>query len=378
MERIKRILLVLLISIPFISVNASCINSDGTGKDGSVSLSATSLNVTVGKTTTFKINAPCAAGKFVITSSNTSVASVTPDSEFLDDSSLTVTVKGKAVGTATINVSLEDVADYASNVIQGTKRVTINVKAPVTTTKATTRATTRAATNPTTKGTTKPTTKATTKPTEPTTKLIKPIKINTFDIVGYDVQFDMNTFEYTIDVGSNVKELYIITTGENFKVDGDKEVNIEGKDSINVTFTNEDNQLDYKININRVGSAIPTETKEEVKEVVKTNNTFLYTTVCLGILSAILAILLVKSKNEKKLSSNNRPIVEKEITPIETTHINNINPNTVSNVYTNTATSPVNQTPIAQPQNTITNPLDNMYIQPETTTPINSTDNNLK
>ena len=92
MKKIKLVLLLLMFIFPIIINADSCIDDNGNGKRGSVSLNTSSLTITEGKTATFKINASCAAGRVNIISSNTSVAKVSSSSEFVDNSSVTITI----------------------------------------------------------------------------------------------------------------------------------------------------------------------------------------------------------------------------------------------------------------------------------------------
>ena len=343
MKRIKGLLIILLF-IPFV-INASCINSDGSGKRGSVSLSASNLNVYVGKSTTFKISAPCAAGKVKVSSSDTSIATVNKGLEFLDNESLTVTVKGKKVGKVTISVALEDIADYASNVLTGTKTLVVNVKEQAKSTPST----------------------STTTTTTPTTPVVKEMKINSFEIIGYPINFNIDTTNYTIEVDPDVKKIYIKISGENYTAIGDKDVSIDGKDSIVVTLKNGDKVLNYTININRKTPVATTEIKEVVKEVYVNNNTYLYTTIGLLALCVVFLVILLKKKGNSPIVE--QPIVkstyeEKKLTPIETTHINNAVYTTPTVTNPNVVSQPVN--------NGVINPLDNMNITPQ-----NNIDNNL-
>lgn len=281
MKRIKRLLLILMIIVPLYNVNAACVNSNGTGKKGSVSLSASSLTVYKGKTATFKINAPCAAGKLSISSSNTSVATVTPKTDFVDDSSVKVTVKGLKVGSSTITVTLNDIVDYAERKIGGTRKVTVNVKEYVA--------------------------------PKPKPKEIKEMKINSFEIVGYDINFDVNTLEYLINVHPDVKKIYINIKGENFTSSGDKIVNIEGKDSVVVSLKDDVKTLNYTIKINRIETAItPVEPQQIIKEVVKVDKTYVYITYGLLGLCLILIILLLSSRKKKII---NEVIPQAQVVP---------------------------------------------------------------
>ena len=95
---------------------------------GSVSVSKSSMTVTVGGSGSFKITAKSAAGRVDIKSSDTSVATVSSSSKFLDNSSVNITVKGKKEGTATITVKFTDVAGYDSKPITGSRTIKVTVK----------------------------------------------------------------------------------------------------------------------------------------------------------------------------------------------------------------------------------------------------------
>ena len=200
MKNKKIILLILLLLIPIFSVNAA----------GSITLSTSSLTIEVGKSATFTIKANNSAGRVDISSSNTAVAKVSASSKFLDSSSAKITVTAKKEGTATINVKLTDVATYDGKVLSGTKTIKVTVK------KASVKKTTTEK-------------KTTVKTEEP-----KKMNIKNINIVGYPINFTSDKLEYEINVDEKIEELYIIVSGENYTVTGDKTVNIKGKDKIDI------------------------------------------------------------------------------------------------------------------------------------------------
>ena len=354
MKGIKRLLLILLLIIPFVNLNAaSCQNADGSWKAGSVSLSTSSISLKTGKSTTFKVNGPCAAGKITITSSDTSIVTVNPSEDFLDNSSTTVTIKAKKAGKVTITVNLEDVGGYNDVKITGQKKLTVTVKDPTTTTKAPTKPTSSTKE----KSTTKTTKKATVK-TEPTTKKIKELEVSKFEIVGYDISFDKDVLEYSIDVAPNVDELYILVDGKDIKATGTKKVSIEGKDSVVVNLNNGSKSVNYKINIRRVEqtASVP-EVKEVVKEVVKENNLYKYTSIILLVVCIILTFLLIKSK--KNNNSNTSIVDDSNKTPLQSTNI------------TNTSTNSSTPNNMINNQNDVVSPLQTITPSQNTVTPIN-------
>ena len=100
-----------------------------------VKVSTTSLSVKNGSTAKFDIIMSNAAGAISIKSSDPSIADVSTTQEFMDSTSesskdtKTVTVTGKKAGTATITVTLSDVATYDNvKTLTGSYTITVNVK----------------------------------------------------------------------------------------------------------------------------------------------------------------------------------------------------------------------------------------------------------
>lgn len=124
MKKIKYLVLLFFLAILFpISVNAA----------GNVTVSPTKLNITKGKSATFKITAKNSAGRIDIKSSNPNVASVSTSNVFLDEQSSTITVKAKAAGTTTITVVATDVTTYDDEDLSGKKyTITVTVTEPKT------------------------------------------------------------------------------------------------------------------------------------------------------------------------------------------------------------------------------------------------------
>ena len=118
MKRIKSLLFIILLLVPLAYVNAS----------GSVTVSPNKLTVEVGKTSSFTIKASNAAGRVDITSSDTSIATVSTNSQFLDNSSVKIKVSGKKEGTVTITVKLKDVGTYDGDSLTGNKTISVTVK----------------------------------------------------------------------------------------------------------------------------------------------------------------------------------------------------------------------------------------------------------
>lgn len=96
---------------------------------GSYSASLSASTIYVGGSANVVITTTNAAGKFNVTSSNTSVATVSNSSSWVDGRmDTTITVKGIKAGTATITVTPVNVSDDEYNLITTSKNLTITVK----------------------------------------------------------------------------------------------------------------------------------------------------------------------------------------------------------------------------------------------------------
>ena len=268
MKRVKY-LLFLFALIPFIKINAS----------GSITVSTSDLNINEGNSKTFTIKANNAAGRVDISSSNTSVATVSKSSVFLDNNSVTITVKGKSTGTANISIKMTDVATYDGDVLSGNKTILVTVKEVK---------------------------KPTPVKTEP-----KKMSIERFEIVGYPIDFEVNKQEYTIDVSDKIDKLYIIVEGSNFTATGNKEVSIKDKNEITVSLKDEVETKDYVIKINRISSeVIPNKNDENVKiEYIENDINKILVGVALffGLLSIVLIVIALKGKNKPKPAPKSEP-----------------------------------------------------------------------
>lgn len=91
------------------------------------SINVTSKSVTIGNSVTLTINGSDIAGKFNISSSNSSVISVSSSSVWIDNNSQSITLNTKNTGSATITISPTDVTSYGGETITGNKTITITV-----------------------------------------------------------------------------------------------------------------------------------------------------------------------------------------------------------------------------------------------------------
>lgn len=103
---------------------------------GSIDLSTNKITLKKGETTTFTITANNAAGKVILSSSDSSVATIEVQSKtdidtdsdiFLDNSSKTIKVTALEEGTCDILVELDDVTTYDAEALTDSKKIEVEV-----------------------------------------------------------------------------------------------------------------------------------------------------------------------------------------------------------------------------------------------------------
>lgn len=187
---------------------------------GSYTAYASKSTITVGKTTSLIISATKAAGKFAVTSSNPSVATVSVSSTWVDGSTMddNITIKGVSAGTATITVTPTNVSDDEYNLLTNTKSIKITVK--------------KAATTTTTTDDKKEETKKSSDAT---------LKSLTSSVV--DIDFSKDKTNYTVNVDKTVTSLGLKATANNskatVKITGDENFKT-GENIVKVLVTAED------------------------------------------------------------------------------------------------------------------------------------------
>lgn len=227
---------------------------------GSFSVSASSTSIYVGNTSTLTIKTSNCAGKFNVTSSNPSVATVSTSSIWVDGTS-TVTITAKASGTANIVVTAADVSDIDLNDVKGSKSVGIAVKTKqaATSGSAGTSGTTSSNKKPTTSSSSKP---ATSKPTT-TTATKKTLSSNAYlkefrvDEPGITPDFNRNTYNYAITINESIDKLNVTAVPEDSKVTVSVSGNTNlkmGENIITVKIVAEDKKTTntYKITVTKV------------------------------------------------------------------------------------------------------------------------------
>lgn len=188
MKKIKIKILLLFILVMFtLSIN-SCVYA----ASYSAWLSASTL--TAGNSTTLTIRASNITGMVNISSSNTSVASVSTSSVWIENNTVTATVYAKSSGSCKIIVSPNSLADSENGAdvtsTAGTKSLSLTVKAKTTTTTTTT-TTTKSSNN-----------------------YLSVLKVN---IEGLTPNFNKYTNNYSLTVGSSVTKLGLIIRTESAK-----------------------------------------------------------------------------------------------------------------------------------------------------------------
>lgn len=230
---------------------------------GSFSVSASSTSIYVGNTTTLTIKTSDCAGKFTVTSSNSSVATVSSSSVWVDGTT-TVTITAKANGTANIVVMTQDVSDIDLNDVKGSKSVTVTVS-----TKQTSISNNTSSAKPNTSTSSKPsssnasTSNKVNNKTNTQTSVQSTLGNNAYlrefrvDIPGITPDFNKNTFNYALTVEESVNNLNVTAVPEDSKasvsISGNTNLNL-GENIINVKVTAEDKKTTktYTINVTKV------------------------------------------------------------------------------------------------------------------------------
>ena len=179
--------------------------------DGGVSLSSYNLSVREGLTTSFTITAHNAAGRVDIASSDSSIASISTASAWLDNSSATITVSGNKAGSTTIVVYLTDVTTFDDEPVKGSYTVKVNVG--------------EIAYNP----------------TQPTNNKSRNNKLKSIFVDGYELQ-QVDANNYSLVVNTNIEKIKVNAEAEDSKasVTGTGEHSLQiGENTIEIVITSE-------------------------------------------------------------------------------------------------------------------------------------------
>lgn len=348
MKKILSLLIVMLMA-PFVVQAAT---------DG-VSINVTTVNITVGKSATVAITATNSAGNVLIKTDNANIAKPGVSSMWLENSTSYLTITGVSEGTTNITILLDDISTFDEVKLSGSRTIKVVVSKAITTstttkttttTKSTTKTTTR--TYPTTKkvtttraypttakvttttkqqtttkakttikanmGTTTTTTTTTVpitttipvigdpKVEETTTEAItneRRLYLNSLDIVGYNINFDKNTFTYNIKVDQEVTKLYITAETDlaDTYIQNIGAVDIQGVTKLKITVIDKTNgnKKDYDINLNRMDCNYVNEVSPKVDD---GEEIFTVTNILVGGLTfstGVLAVALIASNRRK-------------------------------------------------------------------------------
>lgn len=206
----------------------------------SYSISTTSNSVTVGNSITLRINCSNVAGRFNFSSSNSSVLAVSKSTDWIDNTTQSITLTAKKEGTAKITVTPVDVSGYDGSEIKEVKTITITVKAKPTVSNNTS-------------GSSSSSGGSTSKPAKPKSSNSY---LSSLTIDGYELdnKFDKESLEYSVTVKEGTEKVKINAQLDDStaKVTGVGEVDVsEGVNSFDIVVTAENgSKKTYVLKVN--------------------------------------------------------------------------------------------------------------------------------
>lgn len=246
----KRLKIILIIAVILILLGMKNVFA----ANGSFSINKNSVAIKVGETTTFSITATNCAGKFTVTSSNTSVATVSTNSEWIENTSKEITITAKSAGTTTITIKADDVASTDEDEVTGSKTIQVTVSE---------KATNNNNNNSNSGGTNNTQTSA----TKSTEAKLKTLGIRPNDFSGFSK--DRNKENWSVEVPNNVSEVEVYATAvsDKAKVEGTGKVSLkEGNNTVKIKVTAEaGNTKTYTLTIKRKTSAEETQNAGEAR-----------------------------------------------------------------------------------------------------------------
>lgn len=239
----KRIKIILIITSILILLGINNVYAAG----GTFSVNKTSATVEIGATTTFSITATNCGGKFTITSSNTSVATVSSGEEWIENDSKEIKITAKAAGTATITIKADDVASTDEEEVTGSKTIKITVPEKETNNSNNNNNSSTGNTTDNNSGTNTP---------PPVVTKSSEARLSNFGIKPNDFSgFKRDKYEYSTTVPNNVSEVevYAEKVDPKAKLEGVGKVTLkEGNNTVKVTVTAEaGNTKTYTLTIKR-------------------------------------------------------------------------------------------------------------------------------
>ena len=191
-------------------------------------ITVTSNTVTVGNTITLKINGGGIVGRFNVSSSNTSVATVSNSSVWVEDNTQQITVNTKNTGTTVITVTPGSTSDTSgSDLSLGSKKITITVNAKSTSSSSSGNSSSGSSSN-----------KVVSKP-KSSNSFLSSLTVDGYEL---DSEFDKETLEYSVTVKEGTEKVKINAqlADSSADVTGVGEVSVtEGINTFNIVVTAE-------------------------------------------------------------------------------------------------------------------------------------------
>ena len=287
MRRIIKVLIIMMFSLFTVNVYAA-----------SSSISASSTNVYVGQTVNINVSIYAGSWNIKVSGNGINDTIVGYDMDGNKSTSKSYSFTPSQTGKYTFKI-VGDVTDYETDKTSDIdKSVTVTVNAapateappqqtaPPAQQQTTKPRTTTAKTTTTTKAAEEPTTTTEEVVTTEAVKGDEEINLNIkrFEIIGYDIDFDNKTSEYTIKVDPNVTKLYIVVEGEGITAENDKEVNIKDKDQITIKVKQEYIEKEYIIKLDK---------SNDIDKYKNANKGLIICIIVLCILSTILTAIIV-------------------------------------------------------------------------------------
>lgn len=203
---------------------------------GSYGLSKGSASITTGGTTTVTVTTSGCEGKFSVSSSNTSVATVDTSSFWGDEKGTTITITAISAGSATITITPIDVTDTELNDITGSKTCTVTVADPV------------QETAPSTPPTSSNTSSSGSSSSNTTTKVEKKSSNSKLDSLEISEgvltpEFSSSVTEYELSVPNEITSLNVLAEADSskatVKITGNEELQV-GENRVEIIVTAED------------------------------------------------------------------------------------------------------------------------------------------
>ncbi|MBR3660845.1 MAG: hypothetical protein IKN63_02965 [Bacilli bacterium] len=131
------------------------------------------------------------------------------------------------------------------------------------------------------------------------------LNITKFEIIGFNINFNVSKYEYTINIPDIINKINIVVEGDNIEVIGAGTIDITDLSETVVTIKSGDIEQNYTINLVRQDMSLVDNNNNNEKTLVSDSeyNIFvvilLIITVILLVVTAILVILLKKKKEHE-------------------------------------------------------------------------------